>query len=135
MSTEQREAAIQRKVKALVSQRLDDLCANSGHYTSRAYKDYLERVRRRYAAPVAVNGPHDFARSLGEAMANFMYDTMSRPSFMRMMPTPNHSSVLEYKADCAEVARRVNSVMETVLPYSRNIFYLNKELHVPSNPD
>jgi uncharacterized protein with von Willebrand factor type A (vWA) domain len=130
MSAEQREAAIQRKVKALLSQRLDELCANSGQYTSRAYKDYLERVRRRYAAPVAfrnVKGSHDFARSLGEAMADFMYDTMSRPSFMRMLLTPNHSSVLEYKADRAEVERRVNSVMDTVLPYSRNIFFPNKE--------
>ena len=125
-----RERAIIIKVRSRLETKLKEIEHNQGRYTSKAYRAYLDRLRVRYVErppkPNADGSKPDKFAALGEALADHMFEMMHRPSCIRILFQPEHPSVVEWRADLAEVDRRVTAILATVLPYNRKTFYDNK---------
>jgi hypothetical protein len=103
---------------------------NHGNYTSKSYRAYIERVRLLHASDpssTSTNKRTPFEK-LGRALAEHMEDVMMRPGFLRSVFSPEHESVVRHREDTAEISRRVNTIMATVLRYNRKINYQNKSV-------
>jgi hypothetical protein len=103
-------------------------------YHSKAYRAYEARVRfHHFGNPL---------HALGEALAESLLFTMSRPGFMRtMLATPEEREAerkaLENNKRKAEEAKRAREAKlaafrAELLPYSRHIDYTNKGYNEPA---
>lgn len=131
MDEQKRADKIKRNVLSRLRHEIEVVTSHGGRYTSKAYREYAKRLRalhlsrERDTTSLVPGGPEAF-QALGTAMAEMIYDDAHRPGLLRRICSPDDPSVIAWREDLAEVDRQVNSVMETVLPYSRHIFYPNK---------